>query len=75
MPFDKKTYDAEYHRTNIFQKKIPFNRTQPEDIELLAFLDRKPNATKYLKDLIRREMEKEAAPEPEPEPGPEPEEA
>ena len=56
--FDKKTYDAEYYRKNIFCKRLPFNRSIPEDMELLDFLEQQqPNATQYLKDLIRKDME------------------
>lgn len=74
MAFDKKEYDAEYHRRFIFQKKIPFNRNLPEDLEILAFLDRQPNASGFMKDLIRREMQKqkEARMDPPTEPEPEP---
>ena len=55
---DKKTYDAEYYKKNIFCKRLPFNRSIPEDMDLLEFLEKqKPNATQYLKALIRKDKE------------------
>ncbi len=60
MAWDKKSYDAEYYKKNIFCKRLPFNRSIPEDMELLKFLDRQqPNATQYLKQLIRKDMERQ----------------
>lgn len=60
MAWDKKSYDAEYYKKNIFCKRLPFNRSIPEDMELLDFLERQqPNATQYLKQLIRKDMERQ----------------
>ena len=60
MAWDKKSYDADYYKKNIFCKRLPFNRSIPEDMELLEFLDRQqPNATQYLKQLIRKDMERQ----------------
>lgn len=61
MPFDKKAYDMEYARAHITRKFIPFNETNPEDAELLKWLACKGNVTKYVKDLIRADMEAKRA--------------
>lgn len=53
---NKKVYDAEYHKKNIKQINVPFNGQTPEDVELLKWLNCYPNKTKYIKDLIRRDM-------------------
>ena len=58
MPFDKAQYDKEYFRQNITRKFIPFNKTNPDDSELLAWLATKENVTAYVKELIRADMEK-----------------
>lgn len=57
MPFDKQTYDKDYNQKNVFVKRLPFNRNNPADVELLAFLEAHGNATQYLKKLIRRDLE------------------
>ena len=55
---DKKSkYDQEYMRQNITRKLIPFNRLKQDDMEILAWLNSRPEgATAYIKDLIRRDM-------------------
>lgn len=55
--FDKSKYDQEYAKEHIRRKHIPFNDTNPEDAELLAWLAEQDNVTKYLKVLIRADME------------------
>lgn len=52
----KARYDMEYARKNIRRKEIPFNLTQPEDEELFRHLERQGNFTQYIKDLIRKDM-------------------
>ena len=59
MAWDKKKYDAEYYKQNIFCKRLPFNRSVPEDAELLDFVNRQDNFTAYIKDLIRKDMERQ----------------
>lgn len=54
--FDKKAYDIEYNRKNVFTKRVPFNRANPEDARMLEFLEREPNFTQYVKGLIYRDM-------------------
>ena len=57
MAFDKNKYDQEYNRAHIRRKFIPFNDTNPEDAELLAWLGQQGNVTQYVKRLIREDME------------------
>ena len=57
MPFDKQTYDKDYNQKNVLVKRLPFNRNNPDDVELLAFLEAHGNTTQYLKKLIRRDLE------------------
>lgn len=52
----KARYDMEYARKNIRRKEIPFNLTQPEDEELFRYLESQENVTQYIKDLIRKDM-------------------
>ena len=52
----KARYDMEYARKNIRRKEIPFNLTQPEDAELFRYLENQWNVTQYIKDLIRKDM-------------------
>lgn len=59
MAWDKKSYDAKYIKENIFCKRLPFNRNNPEDAELLSFINKQPNFTAYVKDLIRKDMERQ----------------
>lgn len=58
MPFDKKTYDIEYARKNVTRKFLAFNRNEPEDVELLCWLDSvgRGNVNDYVKQLIRDDM-------------------
>ena len=55
---DKKSkYDQEYMRQNITRKLIPFNRLKQDDMEILAWLNSRPEgATAYIKELIRKDM-------------------
>ena len=43
-------------KQNITRKLIPFNKTKPEDVILLEWLNSKPNATEYIKELIREDI-------------------
>ena len=54
----KARYDMEYARNNIRRKEIPFNMTQPDDVELFQHLESQGNFTQYIKNLIREDMEK-----------------
>jgi antitoxin component of RelBE/YafQ-DinJ toxin-antitoxin module len=52
----KAQYDMAYARKNIRRKEIPFNLTQPEDEELFRYLESQRNFTQYIKDLIRKDI-------------------
>jgi len=58
MPFDKSTYDKEYAKEHIKRKHIPFNTSNPDDLEILEWLASKGNISQYVKRLIREDMEK-----------------
>ena len=58
MAFDKGKYDAEYNRTQVKCKRIPFNKNNPDDMELLEWLEKHDNVTQYVKQLIREDMRK-----------------
>lgn len=61
MSFNKGKYDVEYAKAHIRRKFIPFNDTNPEDAELLAWLATKDNVTAYVKQLIRADMDGKTA--------------
>lgn len=63
MPYNKAQYDKEYAKTHITRKFIPFNDTVPEDVKILAWLATKDNVTKYVKRLIREDMNRETGSE------------
>lgn len=58
MAFDKGKYDAEYNRTQVKCKRIPFNKNNPDDMELLEWLEKHDNVTQYVKELIRGDMQR-----------------
>lgn len=58
MAFNKGAYDMQYAKDHIKRKHIPFNDTDPDDMALLAWINRQPNATQYVKKLVREDMEK-----------------
>lgn len=53
---NKAVYDTKYVMEHQVQRKIVFNDVVPEDVEMLAWLDSKPNKNQYVKDLIREDM-------------------
>ena len=57
MSGNKSMYDQEYMRKNITRKLIPFNKLKPDDMEILHWLNSRPEgATAYIKELIRKDM-------------------
>ncbi len=56
MKFNKKEYDTEYNRQHVTVKRVPFNENNPQDVELLEYVNSQPNFTQYIKDLIRQDM-------------------
>ena len=57
MAFDKKQYDEQYQKENVKRKFIAFNLKDPEDQELLSYLQGIENINRYVKGLIRKDME------------------
>lgn len=60
MPFNKSEYDMEYAKQNIVRKFLAFNKNDPEDLEILAWLNNLPKGEMngYIKRLIRDDMTK-----------------
>ena len=55
--FDNKAYQNEYHKA-MKTKLISFNPNSPEDMKVWEHLQKQSNPTKYIKDLIRKDMPK-----------------
>ena len=55
--FDSVTYNRNYNKNNQFRKQMYFNKNIPEDMELYSWASRHKNFTKYIKSLIRKDME------------------
>ncbi len=52
-------YDQAYLKQNVKNVVLPFNKRKPDDMTLLAWLNRQiEGKTKYIKRLIREDMEK-----------------
>ncbi|BDC91384.1 hypothetical protein AAK684_03285 [Leptogranulimonas caecicola] len=49
---------AKYAREKVKALRLAFYRNNPEDAELLAWMESQPNMTGYLKQLIRQDMER-----------------
>ena len=56
IAFDKQNYDQQYNKANVITKRVPFNRQNPDDVELLEHLKQHENFTQYIKQLIRQDM-------------------
>ena len=56
MGFNKTQYDVEYAKRYIRRVTIPFNDNNPEDQQMIAWLDKHINKTAYIKELIVRDM-------------------
>ena len=54
----KTAYDIQYAREHIKRKIIPFNVEKYDDLLLLEWLSQQENITEYIKQLIRKDMEK-----------------
>ena len=53
----KQAYDNQYEKTNLRQIKLNINRkTEPE---LLEWIEKQENIQGYIKNLIRKDMEKD----------------
>ena len=61
--FDQGAYVAGYMREKIKLVKVSLNRTKPEDIQIMEWLDNRPEgASGYIKRLIREDMERSKLP-------------
>lgn len=55
---NKHAYDVEYTRKNIILKHVQFNKNNPEDMELLKYLESQSvPVSPFLKSLIATAME------------------
>lgn len=59
MAFDKSKYDTNYNQEHVIRKVIGFNENNPEDQKILAHLNRQPNYSKYIKNLILEDIKKD----------------
>lgn len=53
----KYAYDTQYAKEKLQQIKFTLNKEH--DADLIAWLDKQPNKQGYIKQLIRRDMEKQ----------------
>ena len=62
--FDYRTYMNEYVKEKLIYKRVHFTKSNPADMELLAWLESQPEgAAPYIKRLIRADMESRKQPE------------
>jgi hypothetical protein len=54
----KMAYDLQYSQAHIVKRVIDFNKASKDDMEILDHLDTKPNKARYVKGLIRDDMDK-----------------
>lgn len=55
--FDQAEYIRQYQRENRIEKKVTFNRNNPDDMALLEWLQSRPDGmVHYIKTLIRSDM-------------------
>lgn len=58
--FDKYRYDQEYIKKNMKRVLITFNRNNPQDMQLVEWMEKQPGSmTGYMKRLIREDMKKD----------------
>lgn len=66
--FNQAEYIKEYQRENRITKKVTFNRKNPDDMEMVEWLNNRPEGiVQYLKRLIREDMKHSKTREPSPE--------
>jgi len=62
--FDYRAYMNEYVKEKLVYKRVHFTKSNPDDMELLAWLESQPEgAAPYIKRLIRADMEARKEPE------------
>lgn len=55
--FDKYAYDQQYIKNYVQLVQISFNRTKQDDMEMIAWLNSRPEGkTRYMKSLIAKDM-------------------
>lgn len=64
MPFDKSKYDMEYAKEHVTRKFIAFNNNDPQDKELLTYLNAKGkgNVNAFIKQLVLQDMHRSVNP-------------
>ncbi len=58
MPFDKNSYDQQFHKENYTRVAISFRNSETEILEKFASV---PNKVDYIRQLILADIEKEKA--------------
>ena len=56
-PYEKNAYNRDYNHRSQIRKQLYFNRQNSVDMSLLSWVMKQRNFTRYIKDLIRRDME------------------
>lgn len=54
---DLAAYNHEYQKQNIVRKIVKFNKKNPEDLQLLSWIELQDNFSGYCRRLIRADME------------------
>ncbi len=55
----KETYNNEYNKRNIRSRRMNFNLKKEEDLEMMEWIDSKPEGiSNYLKKLVAEDMAK-----------------
>ena len=54
----KAEYDMQYMKKNVVRKLLSFNRNKPEDMAIFEWLCQQQNMSEYIKNLIRKDMQK-----------------
>ena len=56
---DRKKYLSDYMKSNYSQIRIVIRKDDPVDQEIVRYLNRKPDKSGFLKQMILAEMERE----------------
>lgn len=56
---DRKKYLSDYMKSNYSQIRIVIRKDDPVDQEIVRYLNRKPDKSNFLKQMILAEMERE----------------
>ena len=55
--FDQTAYTIQYNKENVITKRVPFNRQNPNDMQLLDWsANQSESFTAYVKRLITKDM-------------------